>query len=127
MSDAHRDYPRFFPGPSRRLPASAARFERAAFPASMCSIVASNRSMSGSRKVHAWVVLDREGALAQARVLDEELKAGNDRGPLHGIPIGIKDIFDVKGLPTACGAERWVDRIAAKDAEVVARLRRAGR
>ncbi len=48
--------------------------------------------------------------------MDEELKAGNDRGPLHGIPIGIKDIFDVKGLPTACGAKRWVDRIAEGDA-----------
>ena len=71
-------------------------------------------------------MLDREGAIEQARSLDEELKTGNDRGPLHGIPVGIKDLFDVKGLPTACGAKRWVDRIAEKDAEAVARLRKAG-
>ena len=77
-------------------------------------------------KVHAWVVLDREGAIEQARALDEELKAGKDRGPLHGIPIGIKDIIDVKGLPTACGAKRWADRIAEYDAVVVRRLRDAG-
>jgi len=77
-------------------------------------------------KVHAWVVLDRDGAIEQARALDEELKAGKDRGPLHGIPIGIKDIIDVKGLPTACGAKRWADRIAEDDADVVKRLRNAG-
>src|SRR5439155_20539965 len=69
-------------------------------------------------KVHAWVVLDRDGAWEQARRLDDELKAGKDRGPLHGIPIGIKDIIDVKGLPTACGAKRWADRLAEKDAAV---------
>ena len=67
-------------------------------------------------KVHAWVVLDRDRALEQARSLDAELKSGNDRGPLHGIPIGIKDIIDVAGLPTACGAKRWANRIAERDA-----------
>ena len=77
-------------------------------------------------KVHAWVVLDRDRALDQARALDEELKNGNDRGPLHGIPIGIKDIIDVAGLPTACGAKRWADRTAERDASVVANLRAAG-
>lgn len=77
-------------------------------------------------KVHAWVVLDRDRALDQARALDEELKNGNDRGPLHGIPIGIKDIIDVAGLPTACGAKRWADRTAERDASVVANLRGRG-
>ena len=77
-------------------------------------------------KVHAWVVLDREGAIEQARALDDELKTGKDRGPLHGIPIGIKDIIDVAGLPTACGSKRWADRIAESDANVVASLREAG-
>jgi Asp-tRNA(Asn)/Glu-tRNA(Gln) amidotransferase A subunit family amidase len=77
-------------------------------------------------KVHAWVILDREKALERARELDDELKAGNDRGRLHGIPIGIKDIIDVVGMPTACGTKRWLHRIAGEDAEIVARLRRAG-
>jgi Asp-tRNA(Asn)/Glu-tRNA(Gln) amidotransferase A subunit family amidase len=77
-------------------------------------------------KVHAWVVLDREGAIEQARGLNDELKNGKDRGPLHGIPIGVKDIIDVAGLPTACGAKRWANRIAESDANVVASLREAG-
>jgi len=77
-------------------------------------------------KVHAWVVLDRERALEQARGLDDELKTGKDRGPLHGIPIGIKDIIDVAGLPTACGSKRWVDKVADSDAWVVQFLRKSG-
>jgi Asp-tRNA(Asn)/Glu-tRNA(Gln) amidotransferase A subunit family amidase len=77
-------------------------------------------------KIHAWVIVDRDHAMRQARALDGELKSGNDRGPLHGIPIGIKDIIDVAGLPTTCGARRWANRIATDDAEVVAKLRNAG-
>jgi aspartyl-tRNA(Asn)/glutamyl-tRNA(Gln) amidotransferase subunit A len=80
--------------------------------------------------VRAWVTVDREGAEAQARAHDDELKAGRDRGPLHGIPIGIKDIIDVAGFPTQCGlaGRRWLKPIApAKDdAPLVARLRKAG-
>jgi aspartyl-tRNA(Asn)/glutamyl-tRNA(Gln) amidotransferase subunit A len=76
--------------------------------------------------VHAWVVLDRERALEQARALDDELRAGKDRGSLHGIPIGIKDIIDVAGLPTACGSKRWSNRIADSDANIVANLHEAG-
>jgi aspartyl-tRNA(Asn)/glutamyl-tRNA(Gln) amidotransferase subunit A len=77
-------------------------------------------------RVHAWVFVDRAGAMRQARALDEELKAGNARGPLHGIPIGIKDIIDVAGLPTAAGFRPWRDRVAEKDANRVAALRWAG-
>lgn len=76
--------------------------------------------------VRAWVLVDREGAIEQARVLDEELKAGMYRGPLHGIPIGIKDIIDVAGFPTACGAKHWAKGPAAADAPLVAKLRNAG-
>jgi aspartyl-tRNA(Asn)/glutamyl-tRNA(Gln) amidotransferase subunit A len=77
-------------------------------------------------RVHAWVFVDRAGAMHQARALDEELKTGKDRGPLHGIPIGIKDIIDVKGLPTAAGFRPWRDRVAEKDAPLVSALRAAG-
>ena len=76
--------------------------------------------------VKAWVVIDREAAKEQAREWDEELAQGKCRGPLHGIPFGIKDIIDVKGLPTVCGFEPWRDRIAEKDATVVEQLRDAG-
>jgi aspartyl-tRNA(Asn)/glutamyl-tRNA(Gln) amidotransferase subunit A len=77
-------------------------------------------------KVQAWVLLDKEGARAQARSLDGELAAGRRRGPLHGIPIGIKDIMDVAGMPTAAGSRLWANRMAAEDATIVARLRAAG-
>ncbi len=77
-------------------------------------------------RVHAWVRVDGEGALARARELDEELAAGKLRGPLHGIPIGIKDIIDVAGIPTAAGCDLFAQTPAEHDAELVARLRAAG-
>lgn len=77
-------------------------------------------------KVRAWVVVDRDGAREQAERLTEELRAGRNRGPLHGIPLGIKDIIDVFDLPTACGSKLWANSIARKDATVVERLRQAG-
>jgi Asp-tRNA(Asn)/Glu-tRNA(Gln) amidotransferase A subunit family amidase len=77
-------------------------------------------------KVQAWVSVDRDGALARARELDSELAAGKVRGPLHGIPLGIKDLFDVAGWPTLAGAP-WLRSVpAVTDAPVVARLRKAG-
>ena len=57
-------------------------------------------------RVKAWVVVDRDGAREQAERLTAELKAGTNRGPLHGIPVGIKDIIDVFDLPTGCGSNR---------------------
>jgi Asp-tRNA(Asn)/Glu-tRNA(Gln) amidotransferase A subunit family amidase len=76
-------------------------------------------------EVRAWVLLDRDGARAQAAERDAERASGRWRGPLHGIPVGIKDIIDVAGQPTAAGSRLWVDHATA-DAEVVARLRAAG-
>jgi aspartyl-tRNA(Asn)/glutamyl-tRNA(Gln) amidotransferase subunit A len=77
-------------------------------------------------EVLAWVLVDRTGALAQAQERDTELQAGRDRGPLHGIPIGVKDIIDVKGLPTTCGIAGWEGNSDPIDAAIVARLRAAG-
>ncbi len=77
-------------------------------------------------QVHAWVLVDADGARAQARLLADELARGFDRGPLHGIPIGIKDIIDVEGLPTLAGSPLRAGHQAARDAVLVARLRRAG-
>ncbi len=77
-------------------------------------------------QVRAWVFIDREGARAQAERLTAELRRGNDRGPLHGIPLAIKDIFDVFDWPTAAGSRLWAQSIARRDATVVERLRRAG-
>lgn len=77
-------------------------------------------------QIHAWVLIDREGAKRHAERLAGELKQGKDRGPLHGIPIGVKDIFDVWEWPTAAGAKRWANAIARRDCTVVERLREAG-
>src|SRR5439155_5160417 len=78
------------------------------------------------QKVQAWVFVDRESARAQCDALTQELKHGQYRGPLHGIPLGIKDIFDVFDWPTAAGAPLWNQSIARRDATVVSRLRQAG-
>ena len=126
MPDPHRDYPRLFPRPEQTIAGIGLAIREGRVSCEDVWERCLDQIDEWEPKVHAWVVLDREGALAQARAMDKELKAGNDRGPLHGIPIGIKDLFDVKGLPTACGAQRWVDRIAEHDAEAVARLRSAG-
>jgi aspartyl-tRNA(Asn)/glutamyl-tRNA(Gln) amidotransferase subunit A len=70
----------------------------------------------------AWVTVDGEGALAAAAALDEE----PPRGPLHGIPVAVKDIIDVEGLPTTASSRVLAGNVAASDALVVARLRAAG-
>jgi len=77
-------------------------------------------------EVKAWVLVDRDGALTQAQFLDDELGAGHDRGPLHGIPIGVKDIINVKGLTTSCGMADWKWNVRSIDAAIVRRLREAG-
>src|SRR6478672_9646775 len=77
-------------------------------------------------RVRAWVYLDRDGAREQAERLTAELKAGQHRGPLHGIPVGIKDIIDVFDMPTGCGSKLWANSYARRDATCVARLRQAG-
>jgi Asp-tRNA(Asn)/Glu-tRNA(Gln) amidotransferase A subunit family amidase len=76
--------------------------------------------------VRAWVLVDRERARAEAEDRTAELKRGHWRGPLHGIPIGIKDIIDVFDWPTACGSKLWQNSIARQDAVVVRKLREAG-
>lgn len=76
--------------------------------------------------VHAWVFVDRDYARQEAKRLGEELSKGQDRGPLHGIPIGVKDIIDVYDWPTAAGSKRWENSIARQDAEIIKLLRSAG-
>src|SRR5208337_236411 len=70
-------------------------------------------------EVRAWVIVDRTGALTQAVLRDVELQTGRDRGLLHGIPIGVKDIITVQGLPTSCGMSEWQWDTPAVDAVVV--------
>jgi aspartyl-tRNA(Asn)/glutamyl-tRNA(Gln) amidotransferase subunit A len=77
-------------------------------------------------KLNAFITVMRELALAQARVLDGEQRAGNFRGPLHGIPIALKDNIDTSGTRTTAASAVFDDRIPAADAEVTRRLKLAG-
>ncbi len=72
------------------------------------------------------ITLTEERALEQARRADEEIAAGRYRGPLHGIPWGVKDLLAVKGYPTTWGAEPYVDQVIEMDAAAVRRLDEAG-
>ena len=76
--------------------------------------------------VHAWVLIDPEGARREARRLELLADEGNWLSPLHGIPVGIKDIIDVAGWPTRCGSPLREGHVARKDAAVVASLKKAG-
>src|SRR5205814_5928292 len=77
-------------------------------------------------RIHAWVFVDRESARADAERADAEMRGGHWRGPLHGIPLGIKDIFDVFDWPTACGSRLWKQSVARQDSTCVRRWREAG-
>jgi Asp-tRNA(Asn)/Glu-tRNA(Gln) amidotransferase A subunit family amidase len=77
-------------------------------------------------RVEAWAFLDREHALRQARAADEHRQQGKAVGPLHGVPVGIKDIFDTGDYPTELGSPLWAGRTPRRDAAAVARLREAG-
>ena len=72
------------------------------------------------------VSIMEESARREATNADAEIRAGKYRGPLHGLPYGVKDLFNTKGVPTTWGALDFQDRIIDEDAEVVVRLREAG-
>lgn len=76
--------------------------------------------------LHAWAFVDGQNAIAQARALDARRKAGAAIGPLHGVPVGIKDVIDTAGMPTEQGTPVQKGRVPSDDAHLVARLRAAG-
>jgi Asp-tRNA(Asn)/Glu-tRNA(Gln) amidotransferase A subunit family amidase len=77
-------------------------------------------------RLRSVITLTRELALRQARAADAEIAAGRYRGPLHGIPYGVKDLLDTAGIATTYGAEPFRDRVPASDSFVVSRLADAG-
>jgi aspartyl-tRNA(Asn)/glutamyl-tRNA(Gln) amidotransferase subunit A len=79
-----------------------------------------------NRQLNCFITVTADQALAQARAMESELRAGKWRGPLHGIPIGLKDLIDTAGVKTTCGSALFAERVPAEDADVVQRLKRAG-
>jgi amidase len=76
--------------------------------------------------LHAYALVLADAARAQADAADREIAAGGWRGPLHGVPIAVKDLFDIEGVPTRAGMRLRSQPVATRDATVVRRLRDAG-
>ena len=76
--------------------------------------------------LNAFITVTAEQALADARAAESEIARGRRRGPLHGIPIAFKDLFDTAGVRTTAGSAVFADRVPSEDAEVVRRLKASG-
>ena len=76
--------------------------------------------------LQAWVTIDREEVLTAAQQLEDEAKEGHTRGPLHGVPIGLKDIFYTAGMKTAAGSKVYADFVPDFDATTVRKIKEAG-
>jgi aspartyl-tRNA(Asn)/glutamyl-tRNA(Gln) amidotransferase subunit A len=77
-------------------------------------------------QLHSFIRVLGDEAHAAARIAENEIAAGRYRGPLHGIPIGLKDIYDTAGIPTEGGSKSCLGRVPAKDATTTRLLREAG-
>ena len=76
--------------------------------------------------IEAWTHLNRENSLNEAALADQKASTGEPLGPLHGIPIGVKDLFETAGMPTEYGSRLWEGNVPTRDADAVERLRAAG-
>src|SRR2546429_4042195 len=85
-----------------------------------------NRIERSDSKIRSIITLTKDHALARARQADAEIGSGKYRGPLHGIPYGVKDLLDTKDIATTYGAEPFRNRVPAADSAVVERLNDAG-
>lgn len=77
-------------------------------------------------QLNAFITVTADQALQEARIAEREIQNGAWKGPLHGIPVGVKDFFDTAGIRTTAAFAAFKDRVPAKDAEVVIRLKDAG-
>ena len=76
--------------------------------------------------IEAWTYLNRENALKEAARADQKARTGEPLGELHGVPIGVKDLFETAGMPTEYGSRLWEGNVPTRDADAVVRLRAAG-
>jgi len=77
-------------------------------------------------RLNAFITVTGDAAIADARKAEQEISGGHWRGPLHGIPFGLKDVIDTAGVRTTAASAVFRDRVPAKDAELVVRLKAAG-
>src|SRR5438105_8805273 len=77
-------------------------------------------------RLNAFIRVTADEAREQAREADREMAAGHDRGPLHGVPISIKDVLDIRGIPTTAASRVREGHVADRDATAIAHLRQAG-
>ncbi len=77
-------------------------------------------------QLNAFITLTTESALAEAQAATDAVMRGDELGPLHGIPLALKDLFDVRGVPTTAGSPLMTDNVAQDDAFVTKQLRNAG-
>jgi aspartyl-tRNA(Asn)/glutamyl-tRNA(Gln) amidotransferase subunit A len=77
-------------------------------------------------KLNAMITVLEQSARAQAKAADAELARGTDRGPLHGIPVAVKDVFETRGVRTTAGSVIFMHNVPARDATVVEKLAAAG-
>lgn len=102
------------------------RLASGAVSAEAVTLACLTRIAEAEPQVQAWTWVDGEAALDQARALDRLRQSGRAIGPLHGLPVGLKDIIDTRGIPTAYGIASEAGRVPSEDAWIVARLKAAG-
>src|SRR5204863_2999310 len=76
--------------------------------------------------LNAFITVTDESALVEAKQAEAEIQSGRYRGPLHGIPIGLKDLIDTAGVKTTAASAQFRDRVPTEDADVVKKLKSAG-
>jgi aspartyl-tRNA(Asn)/glutamyl-tRNA(Gln) amidotransferase subunit A len=84
------------------------------------------RIEADNRRLNAFIAVTADEAMRQAREADRELAAGHDRGPLHGVPLSIKDLLDIRGMATTAASRVREGHVAERDASTIAHLRQAG-
>lgn len=120
MSESYADAPM-----SSLWSVAAAFRERRVSPVELTRVML-DRIARLNPRFHAYTTVFEEVAMIQARQAEAELSAGLDHGPLHGIPIGVKDLVQVAGYPNTCGSIIKQESIATEDATIVSKLRSAG-
>src|SRR5258707_13039973 len=84
------------------------------------------RIEADNTRLNAFILVMADEARRQAREADRERAAGHDRGPLHGVPVSVKDLYDIRGAPTTPASRVREGHLAQSDAPSIAHLRRAG-